>query len=107
MRHASDLLAQVTGAAAGLVVNNNAAALVLLLTALARGREVVISRGQLVEIGGGFRVPGVMAQSGARLVEVRTAKRTHWHDYAKAIAATTAATLGAHHSHFKIVGCTR
>src|SRR5690606_9462638 len=74
--HAEALLREVTGAEAALVVNNNAAALLLLLSALAKGREVIISRGQLVEIGGGFRVPEVMAQSGAMLVEVGTTNRT-------------------------------
>jgi L-seryl-tRNA(Ser) seleniumtransferase len=104
--HAASLLARLTGAEAAFVVNNNAAAVLLMLTALASGREVIISRGQLVEIGGGFRVPDVMAQSGARLVEVGTTNRTHLDDYARAMTAETAAILVAHHSNFKIVGFT-
>ncbi|MBZ0278466.1 MAG: L-seryl-tRNA(Sec) selenium transferase, partial [Anaerolineae bacterium] len=104
--HAGRLLEQVTGAEAALVVNNNAAALVLLLSALAVGREVIISRGQLVEIGGGFRVPEVMAQSGARLVEVGTTNRTRLSDYEAAISEQTALIFRAHASNFKIIGFT-
>jgi L-seryl-tRNA(Ser) seleniumtransferase len=104
--HAAALLEQLTGAQAALVVNNNAAAVLLMLTALCRGREVIISRGQLVEIGGGFRIPDVMAQSGARLVEVGTTNRTHLGDYAQAINENTAAILIAHPSNYKIVGFT-
>jgi L-seryl-tRNA(Ser) seleniumtransferase len=102
--HAEDLLSRLTGSEAALVVNNNAAAVLLVLTALCQGREVIISRGQLVEIGGGFRVPDVMAQSGALLVEVGTTNRTHLRDYADAVGDETAAILVAHHSNFKIVG---
>lgn len=102
--HAEQLLRRLTGAEAALVVNNNAAAVLLMLTALCRGREVIISRGQLVEIGGGFRIPDVMAQSGARLVEVGTTNRTHVRDYAQAITENTAAILVAHHSNYKIIG---
>ncbi|MGW8318223.1 MAG: L-seryl-tRNA(Sec) selenium transferase [Candidatus Promineifilaceae bacterium] len=104
--HAEHLLQQVTGAEAALVVNNNAAAVLLMLSGLCNGREVLISRGQLVEIGGGFRVPDVMAQSGARLVEVGTTNRTHIYDYADALGDQTVAILVAHHSNFKIVGFT-
>jgi L-seryl-tRNA(Ser) seleniumtransferase len=104
--HTEAALVRLTGAESALVVNNNAAAVLLMLTALCRGQEVVISRGQLVEIGGGFRVPDVMAQSGARLVEVGTTNRTHLRDYEDAIGEQTAALLVAHHSNFKVVGFT-
>ncbi len=104
--HAAQLLQHITGAEAALVVNNNAAAVLLMLTTLCRGREVIISRGQLVEIGGGFRIPDVMAQSGAKLVEVGTTNRTHVHDYQRAINERTAAILVVHHSNYKIVGFT-
>lgn len=104
--HAAALLQRLTGAESAAVVNNNAAAVLLMLTALCHGREVIISRGQLVEIGGGFRVPDVMAQSGARLVEVGTTNRTHLHDYENAISADTVAIMVAHHSNFKIIGFT-
>ncbi len=104
--HAAHLLTRLTGAEAALVVNNNAAAVLLMLSALCAGREVIISRGQLVEIGGGFRVPEVMAQSGCRLVEVGTTNRTHLADYERAIGPETAAILVAHHSNYKIVGFT-
>ncbi len=106
LRHAGDLLAQMTGAEAALVVNNNAAALVLLLSALAQSREVIISRGQLIEIGGGFRVPDVMAQSGALLAEVGTTNRTRAEDYERAIHERTALLLHTHASNFKIIGFT-
>lgn len=105
-RHATQLLPRLTGAESSLVVNNNAAAVLLMLTALCHGRQVLISRGQLVEIGGGFRIPDVMAQSGATLVEVGTTNRTHLRDYARAINEQTAAILVAHHSNYKIVGFT-
>ena len=104
--HTEELLRRVTGAEAALVVNNNAAAVLLMLSALGRGREIIISRGQLVEIGGGFRVPDVLAQSGARLVEVGTTNRTHLDDYIEAIGQDTAAILVVHHSNYKIVGFT-
>ncbi len=102
--HATELLRELTGAEAALVVNNNASALVLILSALAKGREVIISRGQLVEIGGGFRIPAIMAQSGARLVEVGTTNRTRLDDYADALSDETAMLLRVHSSNFKQVG---
>jgi L-seryl-tRNA(Ser) seleniumtransferase len=105
-QHAEGLLRRLTGAEAALVVNNNAAAVLLTLAALARGKEVVISRSQLVEIGGGFRVPEVMKQSGARLIEVGTTNRTHLGDYETALTDRTALILLAHHSNFKIIGYT-
>lgn len=104
--HAAALLTRLTAAEAALVVNNNAAAVLLMLTALCRDKEVIISRGQLVEIGGGFRVPEVMAQSGAHLVEVGTTNRTHLRDYEAAINENTVAILVAHHSNYKIIGFT-
>ncbi len=104
--HAEDLLTRLSGAEAALVVNNNAAAVLLCLSALAKGKGVLISRSQLVEIGGGFRVPDVMKQSGARLVEVGTTNRTHLADYEQARDERTALVLRAHHSNFKIVGFT-
>lgn len=104
--HAETLLTRLTDTEAALVVNNNAAAVLLMLSALCRDREVIISRGQLVEIGGGFRVPDVMAQSGAHLVEVGTTNRTHVSDYANAINENTAAILVAHYSNYKIIGFT-
>jgi L-seryl-tRNA(Ser) seleniumtransferase len=104
--HAEKLIARLTGADAAVVVNNNAAATLLLLAALAAGREVIISRGELVEIGGGFRVPDVMAQSGAILREVGTTNRTRVADYAAAISDRTALILRVHPSNFRVVGFT-
>src|SRR5260221_4006050 len=104
--HAEKLIARLTGAEAAVVVNNNAAATMLLLAALAQGREVIISRGELVEIGGGFRVPDVMAQSGAILREVGTTNRTRVNDYAAAISDRTALILRVHPSNFKVIGFT-
>src|SRR6266542_4236721 len=104
--HAERLLCRLTGAEAAVVVNNNAAATLLVLTAIADGREVIISRGELVEIGGGFRVPDVLAQSGAVLREVGTTNRTRAADYAAAIADRTALILRVHPSNFRIEGFT-
>ncbi len=104
--HAERLLCQLTGAEAAVIVNNNAAAALVTLAALAAGREVIISRGELVEIGGGFRVPDVMAQSGAVLREVGTTNRTRVSDYAAAISDRTALILRVHPSNFTITGFT-
>ncbi|MEI7926558.1 MAG: L-seryl-tRNA(Sec) selenium transferase [Chloroflexota bacterium] len=102
--HLDATLCRISGAEAGVAVNNNASALLLALSALCRDREVVISRGQLVEIGGGFRIPDVMRQSGAHLVEVGTTNRTYLRDYAEAITDRTAAILRVHSSNFRVVG---
>jgi L-seryl-tRNA(Ser) seleniumtransferase len=104
--HAETLLCRLTGAEAAVVVNNNAAATLIVLAALAAGREVIVSRGELVEIGGGFRVPDVMAQSGAVLREVGTTNKTRATDYAAAISERTALILRVHPSNFRIEGFT-
>ena len=104
--HAESLITTLTGAEAAVVVNNTAAALLLILTALAKGREVVISRGELVEIGGGFRVPDVMRQSGATLREVGTTNRTRPNDYTATVSKATAMFLRVHPSNFRIEGFT-
>jgi L-seryl-tRNA(Ser) seleniumtransferase len=104
--HAEALLQRLTGAEAALVVNNNAAAVLLVLSALARRRRVLIARSQLVEIGGGFRVPDVMKQSGAKLVEVGTTNRVHLADYETALEEPAALVMLAHRSNFQIVGFT-
>ena len=104
--HLQTLLQELTGAEAGLVVNNNAAAVLLGLSALAAGKAVIVSRGEAVEIGGGFRIPDVLAQSGAQLVDVGTTNRTYARDYANAIGENTAALLKAHASNFRVEGFT-
>lgn len=104
--HIEQLLCQLTGAEAAMVVNNNASGVMLALGALAKGKEVIVSRGQAVEIGGGFRIPKILRESGAKMVEVGTTNRTYLADYEQAITPKTAVLLRVHSSNFRIIGFT-
>jgi L-seryl-tRNA(Ser) seleniumtransferase len=105
--HVEALLKKITGAEAAMVVNNNAAAVYLVLRALAENKEVIVSRGQLVEIGGSFRISSIMEESGAKLVEVGTTNKTHLYDYEKAVTSETSIVMKVHTSNFKVVGFTK
>jgi L-seryl-tRNA(Ser) seleniumtransferase len=105
--HVEALVKEITGAESAMVVNNNAAAVYLVLRALAENKEVIVSRGQLVEIGGSFRISSIMEESGAKLVEVGTTNKTHLYDYENAVTAETAIVMKVHTSNFKVIGFTQ
>lgn len=105
--HIQHLITQITGAEGSLIVNNNAAAVLICLNTIAKGKEVIVSRGELVEIGGSFRIPDVMSSSGAILKEVGTTNKTHIHDYESAISENTALLLKVHQSNFRMIGFTK
>ncbi len=105
--HCEEMLCRLTGAEAAIAVNNNASAVMMAISALSRGKEAIVSRGQLVEIGGSFRVPDIMAESGATMVEVGTTNKTHLRDYENAITERTGLLLKVHSSNFRVIGFTQ